>query len=198
MVVSSLTREAYGPSGDPDSHLSLRELRHRWQALPPASTQAGVLRAIVRRLADGSRERLQQGVLSSQEGLQGDGWARRPPRDPEAQLAVMAYPVATLIANGQPLTVFGDNLFVDLDITMTNLPTGSRLRVGAAEVVVTPKPHTGCAKFHKRFGDDALRFVQGSGDRSQRLRGVFWRVVQPGNIWQGAEVTVLARTEGDA
>jgi len=194
--VSSLAREAYGPSGDPDRHLSLRELRDRWERLPPASTQSGVLRAIVRRLADGSRETLQQGVLSSQDGLLGDGWARRPPRAPEAQLAVMAYPVAKLVANGQPLTVFGDNLFVDLDITMNNLPTGSRLRVGEAEVLVTPKPHTGCAKFHKRFGDDALRFVQASGDRTQRLRGVFWRVVRPGNIWQGADVTVLERPNG--
>ena len=37
----------------------------------------------------------------------------------------------------------GDNLFVDLDLSAANLPPGTRLRVGAAVVEVTPKPHTG-------------------------------------------------------
>lgn len=196
MVAATLKREPYGPVGDPARHLSLRALREAWQALPASPAQVGTVRAIVRRCADGTREPLSRAVLSTEEGLPGDGWARRPPRDPEAQLAVMAYQVAELIANGQPLAVFGDNLFVDLDITMTNLPAGSRLRVGEAEVVVTPKPHTGCAKFHKRFGDDALRFVQGSGDRMLRLRGVFWRVVVSGAVWQDAEVAVLQRAKG--
>ena len=191
--MASLAREAYGPTGDPARHLSLRTLREQWESLPQPETETARLRFISRRLADGQRERLSEARLLVEEGLEGDGWSRRPPRDPEAQLAVMAYPVAALIANGQPLTVFGDNLFVDLDITMANLPTGSRLRVGEAEVVVTPKPHTGCAKFHRRFGDDALRFVQWSGYRAQRLRGVFWRVVASGAVWQDAPISVLQR-----
>ena len=71
----------------------------------------------------------------------------------------MRHDVAALIANGQPLTLFGDNLFVDLDISTANLPSGTRLRVGEALVEVTPKPHNGCSKFEGRFGADALRFV---------------------------------------
>jgi hypothetical protein len=43
--------------------------------------------------------------------------------------------------------LFGDNLFVDLDISAANLPCGSRLRVGDAIVEVTPKPHNGFSKF---------------------------------------------------
>ncbi|MFN8643443.1 MAG: hypothetical protein U0802_17940 [Candidatus Binatia bacterium] len=54
--------------------------------------------------------------------MPGDGWARRPPRDPEAQLAVMQRDVAALDANGQPLTLFGDNLLVDPDLSAGNLP----------------------------------------------------------------------------
>jgi MOSC domain-containing protein YiiM len=59
--------------------------------------------------------------------------------------------VAELIANGQPLVVFGDNLFVELDLSGKNLPTGTRLRVGGALVEVTPKPHNGCRTFNARF-----------------------------------------------
>ncbi len=80
-------------------------------------------------------------------------------RDPEMQIAVMQPDVAALIANGQPLTLFGDALFLELDLSTANLPAGSRLRVGAALLEVTPAPHNGCRKFQARFGAEALRFV---------------------------------------
>ena len=84
------------------------------------------------RRADGVRETPERTRLSPDDGVPGDDWSRRPPRDPEAQLAVMRRDVAELIANGQPLTLFGDNLFVDLDLSAANLPAGTRLRVGDA------------------------------------------------------------------
>jgi hypothetical protein len=37
-----------------------------------------------------------------------------------------------LIANRQPLGLFGDSLFLELDLSRENLPTGSRLRIGGA------------------------------------------------------------------
>jgi MOSC domain-containing protein YiiM len=123
----------------------------------------------------------------------GDGWSRRPPRDPEAQLAVMRREVAELVANGQPLTLFGDNLFVDLDLSASNLPFATRLRVGTALVVMTAKPHNGCIKFKGRFGEDALRFVQAKETREQNLRGVYWKVVEPGEVRAGDAVRVLSR-----
>jgi MOSC domain-containing protein YiiM len=115
------------------------------------------------------------------------------PRNPEAQLAVMRRDVAELIANGQPLTLFGDNLFVDLDLCAANLPTGTRLRLGRALVAVTPKPHNGCHKFKGRFGVDALRFVQQPQTRDQNLRGIYWRVTEPGDVSIGDPIRVLER-----
>ena len=135
-------------------------------------------------------ERIQ---LCLEEGVPGDGWTRRPPRDPEAQLAVMRRDVAELIANGQPLTLFGDNLFVDLDLSAANLPVGTRLRVGRALVAVTAKPHNGCRKFKGRFGGDALRFVQQKPTRDQNLRGIYWRVAEPGEVSVGDPIHVLSR-----
>jgi MOSC domain-containing protein YiiM len=148
---------------------------------------------VVRRRPDGVRETPERVHLTPEGGVPGDGWARRPPRDPEGQLAVMRRDVAELIANGQALTLFGDNLFVDLDISAGNLPVGARLRVGAALVEMTAKAHNGCLKFKGRFGGDALRFVNVAPTRLLNLRGVYWKVVEPGVVGVGSPIQVLAR-----
>ena len=191
--MAELEREAYGPEGDPSRHLPLAELEERLAALPPAPRDAGRLEIIVRRLPDGSRELPERVALDPDVGVPGDGWNRRPPRDPDAQLAVIRRDVAETIANGQSLELFGDNLFVDFDVTAENLPAGTRLAVGDAVVEVTPYPHNGCAKFSARFGNDALRSVQAPATRHRNRRGIYWKVVTAGDAWVGAAVRVLER-----
>ena len=163
------------------------------RALPVAHADRGRVALIVRRLVDGSREMPASVQLSREEGVPGDDWSRRPPRNPEAQLAVMQHAVAELISNGQPLTLFGDNLFVDLDLSAVSLPAGSVLRVGDAIVEVTPKPHNGCQKFRGRFGEAALRFVQAPPTRHLNLRGIYWKVVDPGEARVGDPIEVIRR-----
>jgi MOSC domain-containing protein YiiM len=194
--VGERATEAYGPKGDASRHLSLEPLEVRLRALPKPPTDAGSLALIVRRRADGVREMPERARLSPEEGVPGDGWSRRPPRDPDAQLAVMRRDVAELIAHGQSLGLFGDNLFVDLDISAANLPSGARLRVGEAVVEVTPEPHDGCLKFKGRFGLDALRLVQAKPTRDQNLRGIYWKVVEAGDAYAGAPIRVLSRPDG--
>ena len=191
--MAELTREAHGPEGDAARHRPLAELEAALGALPAAPRDTGRLALIVRRRADGVRETPERVVLSPEEGVPGDGWSRRPPRDPEAQLAVMRRDVAELLAHGQPITLFGDNLFVELDLSAANLPTGTRLRVGEALVVVTAEPHNGCRKFQGRFGAAALRLVQAPATRPQNLRGIYWRVVAAGPAAVGDPIEVLSR-----
>ena len=192
-MTPELAKEAYGPTGDATRHLPLDALDAALAALPAAPTERGQLRAIVRRLPDGSREHPDTVRLSPEEGVPGDGWSRRPPRLDEAQLAVIRHDVAELIANGQSIDLFGDNLFVDLDVSAGNLPEGTQLQVGAARVVVTPYPHNGCSKFQERFGADALRWVQASETRAQNRRGIYWRVVEAGEVRVGDAIEVLSR-----
>ena len=191
--MGELQQEAYGPPGDGARHRPLAELEAGFRVLPEPPRESGRLVLVVRRRTDGIRETPARVRLTPEEGVPGDGWRRRPPGDPAAQLAVMRSDVAALIANGQPLTVFGDNLFVDLDISAANLPAGARLRVGEAIVEVTPKPHNGCHKFAGRFGVDGLRFVQAAPTRAQNLRGIYWKVVAAGAAGVGDPIRVLSR-----
>jgi MOSC domain-containing protein YiiM len=173
-------------------HRTLAELEEGLRALPPAPQERGSLALILSRRADGVRATPQRVVLDRELGVPGDSWSRLPaPRNLDMQLAVMNRGVAALIAAGQPLTTFGDNLYVDLDLTAANLPPGTRLRVGGALVETTPFPHNGCAKFSARFGNDALRLVQRKQTRDQNYRGVYWRVVEPGEIAVGDAIEVL-------
>ncbi len=193
LAALAAVRSNEAPLGDAAHHQTRAALDAGLGALPAAPRDTGRLALIVRRPATDSRETLCSVRLSVEEGVPGDDWSRRPPQKPEAQLAVMRRDVAELIANGQATSLFGDNLFVDLDLSAANLPVGTRLRVGEALVEMTPEPHDGCRKFQARFGADALRFVQEKATRAENRRGVYWRVIEPGVARVGDPVQVLSR-----
>jgi MOSC domain-containing protein YiiM len=111
----------------------------------------------------------------------------------EMQVATMELSVARLIANGQDLSLFGDNLFLDLDLSGENLPAGSQLRIGEARFQVTPFPHDGCSLFRARFGEDALRFTANPKTRGKNLRGIYLKVLEPGILNVEDPVEVLQR-----
>ena len=122
-------------------------------------------------------------------GLVGDNWkARGNPLAPdgkaslEAQVTVINARLLNLVAQAEerwPLA--GDQLVVDLDLSVENLPPGTRLCIGSAVLEVSAKPHTGCHKFEGRFGREALKFISSPVGRSLRLRGLNARVVEPGD-----------------
>ena len=137
---------------------------------------------------------LPRAFMTPESGAPGDAWSRQVRPAPEAQLAVIQIDIAELIANGQPLTLFGDNLFLDLDLSAANLPPGSRLRAGTATLEVTPEPHDACRKFRERFGGAAQRLVSRVDLRHLNLRGVYMRVVEDGDIAAGDPVQLLSRS----
>lgn len=179
--------------GDRGRFLSLDVLEARLAALPPAPPDAGRVGLVVARGPGGRRERLSRVSVTSDSAVPVDAWGRQARPALEAQLAVMQVDIAELIANGQPLMLFGDNLFLDLDLSAANLPSGSRLRAGTATLEVTPEPHDGCGKFRERFGDAALRLVSRGDLRHLNLRGVYMRVVEDGEIAVGDPVQFLSR-----
>ena len=191
--VTPTTEPHFGPRGDPSCHLALEQLEERLRALPAAPRDTGRVALLVRRRPDKAREAPDRVELRPETGVPEDAWGRQQKPDPEAELTVMQVDVAELVANGQPLTVFGDNVFLELDLSADNLPTGSRVRIGRSTLEVTAKPHNGCRKFAARFGQDALRLVSRPELRQRNLRGVYMRVVEAGDVGVGDVVEVLWR-----
>lgn len=162
-----------------------------------APSDEGELRLIVRRPGVEERETIEEGALDPDSGLVGDNWATRAYSRSEggepnvfAQLTLMNARVAQLIAgtvDRWPLA--GDQLYVDFDISKTNLPAGTRVAIGEAVVEISAKPHTGCGKFIRRYGLAAQRWVNSEIGTMNRLRGVNTRVVQPGAIRVGDRIT---------
>jgi len=154
---------------------------------------AGVLQLIVRRPQVDERELLEEGKLDPVEGLVGDNWRVRGSSQtgdgaahPDMQLTIMNARVIALLAQTRdrwPLA--GDQLFIDMDLSSGNVPSGTRLALGSAVIAVTDQPHTGCGKFSARFGRDALKFISSPTGKQLQLRGVNAKVVRPGVIRVG-------------
>jgi MOSC domain-containing protein YiiM len=181
------------------SHVTAEELEAGVDDIGRAPADEGSVELIVRRPEVGEREVLDEALLDVEEGLVGDGWRSRGSRrtadgsaHPDMQLTLMNARAIALIARDRdrwPLA--GDQLYVDFDLSVDNLPAGTRLAIGEAVIELTEVPHTGCAKFSARFGTDALKFVNKSPGRELRLRGANARIVEPGTVRVGDAVSKI-------
>ena len=180
-------------------HATIATLEAGVEDVRRSPADVGVVELIVRRPAVEEREVLDEATLDTAEGLVGDTWkvrgSRRTPdgsAHPDMQLNVMNARAARLVAGDDDRRqLAGDQLYLDLDISVTNLPPGTRLALGSAVIEVTPEPHTGCAKFAKRFGKEAVKFVNSDVGKELRLRGMNAKVVVSGTVRAGDEVRKL-------
>jgi len=155
------------------------------------ASEAGVGELIGRRPGVDEREVLEEAELDLERGLVGDRWADGAAR-PGRQLTLMNARAVELVARDRERwALAGDQLYVDLDLSAANLPPGTRLALGSAELEVTDELHTGCAKFTERFGPAAIRFVNGKAGRPLRLRGMYARVLLPGTVRRGDPIRRL-------
>lgn len=187
-----------GLRGTRAAHLSAEALESRLAALEPAPKDEGTLDLLVARTPEFGRVLHERVTLTVAGGMPGDRFALQTKYGPEAQLATMQADHARVIANGQPLELHGDNLFLSLDLSAENLPVGSRLRLGEALLEVTPKAHNGCKKWAQRFGLAPMRLNMASHFRSRRLRGLYLRVIEDGECALGDRVVVVSRTRSAA
>jgi len=169
-------------------HLTKDQLEAGLDDIRRSPKDKGVLQMIVRRPQTEQREELLEGELDLVDGLVGDNWRTRGSSltedgsaHPEMQVTLMNSRVIDLLAQEKSRwKLAGDQLFVDLDLSIENLPPGTHLALGSAVIEVTPAPHTGCSQFMERFGVDAMKFVNSAQGRELRLRGMNGKVIQPG------------------
>ncbi|HKD36389.1 MAG TPA: hypothetical protein VKB78_06295 [Pirellulales bacterium] len=169
------------------------ELEAGLDAISQSPKDGGRVEMIVRRPRTNEREVLEVGEIDLVEGLAGDKWrfdgsstTLDGSADPDAQITIMNSRAIDLIAGGRDRwAIAGDQLYIDLDLSQINIPPGTRLAIGEAEIELTAKPHTGCGSFKRRFGGDATKFVNSPLGRQLQLRGVNAKVIKPGAIRVG-------------
>lgn len=174
-------------------HRRVEELEAGLASIRESPRDEGPVALIVRRPGVGARETLDEAEIDAADGLVGDNWRVRgssmtPDRSahPDMQLTLMNARAIDLIAGDRERwALAGDQLFVDLDLGVDNMPAGTRLALGSAVLEITELPHTGCKKFATRFGVDAVKFVNSPEGRRLRLRGVNARVVESGTVRVG-------------
>jgi MOSC domain-containing protein YiiM len=181
-------------------HLDTAALENGLETIRNAPRDAGTVELIVRRPGSEEREIVAEAQLDPAAGMVGDNWLERGSRatedgsaHPEMQLTMMSARAAALIARSRerwPLA--GDQLYVDLDLSTANLPPGTLLELGTATIEITDQPHTGCGKFVRRFGVDAMRFVNTELGRQLNLRGIYARIVSGGTVRTGDAIRKAA------
>jgi hypothetical protein len=156
----------------------------------------GVLEMIVIRPEENERLVLEEVEVSARMGVHGDFWAKEcwnslsdGTPNPDVQVTLMNSRCIALLAREKsrwPLA--GDQLYVDMELSIENLPVGQRLFIGSAVLEITAINHTGCGLFSERFGKAATRLVNSPDGKRLRLRGVYAKVVRDGVIKTGDRV----------
>jgi hypothetical protein len=180
-------------------HRPRAEIERAAAALGSSPTEYGVIEMIICRPARYERRVLDEGILEVAHGLLGDNWEVRGSTntpdgraDPLRQVTVMnSRALASVAGERDRWELAGDQLIVDLDLSMVNLPAGTQLQIGEAVAEVTEPPHTGCAKFAGRYGVDALAWVSDRAGRQQRRRGMHVQVLRSGTVRPGDSIRKL-------
>lgn len=173
-----------------ESPLTTKMLGEKFSDLEKSPKDNGSVDLIVARSSVNKRKILSEVDVTIDEGLLGDRWnkgkSKNTERRKKTQITLMNSKVIEMIAGGKEnWSMAGDQLFVNLDLSIQNLPAGQMIAFGSkSEVVleITEPEHTGCSKFSSRYGKEALAFINAPERKELRLRGIYAKVIKPGKI----------------
>lgn len=145
------------------------------------------------------REFPQELELTVAQGILGERWTKKPwltlpdgSPDPRIQVSILSKRVLDLCWRDRDNTVHpGDTMIVDMDLGHENLSVGTRLQAGTAVLEVSDKFNNGCIKWHDRYGQDSLRWINRKENRPHRLRGILCKIVKDGIVRVEDQLTKL-------
>ena len=159
-----------------------------------------MIKLIVRRPQTETREVLDEGRLDPAHGLVGDNWQARgsnstPDKsaNPEMQLNLMNARVIELLSPDQACwALAGDQLFVDFDLSESNVPPGTHLALVPRLSKSPLHPTLAARSFPPAMGSMRCSLSPDSPTgRDLHLRGINAKVVQPGVIRVGDLVSKI-------
>ncbi|MEM1223348.1 MAG: hypothetical protein AAGH40_11340 [Verrucomicrobiota bacterium] len=167
-----------------------------------AECEVGRVRSLITRPEEGRHLPVESLYLDAVTGIQEDRWSHtswlKLPNgepDPRVQVSMNNAHVMQLFTGPEPDSIFlcGDNLYVDFNLTESNLPAGSFLKVGTAILEVSDVVNDACGKFANRFGTEAFQFVRSPENIPYRLRGIFCSIRVSGHVKIDDEITKVSR-----
>ena len=180
----------------PFSHLSSQLLGPEAIASP---TDCGTISLLVERPDLNKRNIVTSTRLTHAGGMEGSGWELNPERGPVDQICVMSTAAIRVITGSEDPEIWaeaGDQIFMDFELGDHHLQIGDFVQVGPKDrgvlLQVTPKAHTGCGKFARRYGSDALKVVANKLARERRLRGIYFVVVKDGIVETGDDIIKIS------
>ncbi len=177
-------------------HATVDELSDRMDWLLESPKDGGAIRSIVVRPATDERQELERVRLSPEGGVEGDRWASTAQRkledgrlNPDVQVTLTNARLIEIVAKDRSRwSLSGDQLYVDMDLSVENLPPGQRLAIGSAVLEISEVPHRGCSKYKSRFGKAAFELVDSARGRELRFRGVYAQIVKEGTLAVGDQI----------
>lgn len=137
--------------------------------------------------------------LTVRDGIEGDyemskPWSTLPDGspDPRIQVSILPKRVLDLVWRDRENVTFpGDTIIADLNVTLDNMPVGTRLQVGSAQIEVSDLWNEGCAKWKVRMGRAAYDWTSAPEHEPLRLRGIYCRIVGDGEVKLGDSIRKL-------
>lgn len=174
----------------PLTPVSAGELSLAMPSILAAPRDAGVVRLLCTRPKPNLRSFPDVLTLTRLKGVSNDYHLDQPwlelsdgSADPRIELSIMPWRVLDLCWRERDRVAHpGDNIAVDMSLSEVDLPVGSQLSVGTAIVEVSDVPNDGCVKWKVRCGKDAYKWIIAPEHLKLRLRGLYARVVQDGEV----------------
>jgi MOSC domain-containing protein YiiM len=171
-------------------HLTFDELMAGLPHIASSPTHDGMLKAIVIRPRKGERQSLAQCELSPEGGVHGDNWVNEcwltlpdGASHPDVQVSLINARAIQLLAGEEDRwSLAGDNLIVDFNLHVDNVPPGQRLQIGSVVLEMSAQPHKGCKKITQLFGDGAFPFLNSKEGKDLQLRGIYAKVIEGGTV----------------